>query len=1818
MEARSSSTDAAPAPAGEHPIVRRLGVLEEQWRAFAALPDARLLRWVVRRDELRLCDAFFHLANDARAGDEPEIFLRFDEPFEDATRHGFALREGLIQQVEAARPGCEAEGVAVDWACPALDPGKADTAAFARACGSFCAHHEGALDRLVVVLAPDQIGDGEAWQIWLQRMMHAAAALPVRFIALDPHEAPALDALAKGEPMRVQTMSPDLDMPSAYEEVSAAAGRLDTPGGRFRHAFVRLGRALGEGDIPAAEAHAREALTVTDQEGWHALSAGVHLAVGGGLLGARRAPEAVARYRKAEGAAVEAEKSGDPSGTKLRVQARFATAGGLMAEGAFDQAGVIYETTAPLAQDLDDKLLLLECRRMASFAYEQAGLPDRAWTEGVAALAVGGAMSSAERAGSTLPYAGQGLLRLARHGACGADADAVEAKVAALLGPGSPKAGAAKTSAAGVGEHVLGYLGRRGLHELGTAGSASGGSAVMLASKHFDLVLGVDIHKILLYPPVSTEVPIPHPFIGMLFDPMDYIPFLGSTVDVYGLPRTQAGSSVLAIPHIPIGGTFVKKPDDEGEVFMGSLSVVADGDAFSYLALPVLTCSDIGMPPIPRPKKKKAKSGSMVLPLSVIITIPMGKLVLVGGAPTVSAMALGMRVGMAALGAALKKLSKTKAAKKLKGKVDDLKAKGKEKLKRKTPSTNKGCGRPGEPVDVVTGANVDVFDDHEVGGEVPIRWRRYYSSLLCGEDGPMGRGFRHEYQRELRRNAEGRLEYVDGEGEPVEFPALGPDVLEAAHDGYRIRALSRDVYEVRHGDERMEFALARGARCAGVRRLWRGEAFVDFEYRDDGGLLAIWEPSGRRVRLFHDAQGHVVRVALREDGDETTFAAYDYDDLGRLTRWRDAAGNAATYDYDAGHRMTRKGDRRGYSFLYRYDDAGRCVESTGEDGLYAIQLEYGAGATVVTWGDGGRWVYRYNEEGTITEIVDPYGGKREFRLDEDGRVVEDVDPNGNVTQLLYDQDGGHHTRVDPLGYELPPVHVDPTPHNPLAYTLPATPLEWELGGLLDPRRIRRPFKIEGLERWTFDAEGNATSCVDQDGRERRWEYGSWKLVKREIDGCGGVTAFEYSATREVTKVVGPTGTVIEYAYDQKDRISEVRMRGRVFDRYFYDGADNLIEKQDGQGRTLLSLEIGRGNQFVVRRLGSGEVQRFEYDERGRITAASTDRLRVTFKYDEQGRMTEDLRDGLGVRHVFDEEGIRETVYFDRFQVRYRREAGRVIITDPTGGEHEVRVHEGGRVERRLSSGVSEIAEHDAEGRCLRRERRRAGEDRAWTRDYRYSAAGDLVEVEDSKAGVTRYEYDAAHRLQAWVRPAGERHKYLFDAAGNLIEQPGLRGAQMGDGNLLVSAEGQRFTYDDRDRLVRWERGARMTTFAYDAHDRLVHCEIDGEPWEAAYDPLCRRVAKTFRKETTRYFWDDFRLAAEQRGGGALRLYVYADHLALVPFLWVEYGSLADATEAGRVYLVTTDPLGVPVHVEDVAGAVAWEGEVDPFGVVRVAHGGGVSLRFPGHYHDPETGLHYNRFRYYSPELGRYVSADPLGVAGGINLYAYPGNPVEKVDVDGLMASKGQACPTSAPTETANPKPQKPRFTLSRTPPPSKSGPNAQQPQRLTVDKGPQTVTHEAPQPQPAPSTSVTDAIAADKKRPADCSPAGEKPSQRRKRQQQEIWAKTANAKKEFAKQEKEVPKEISVDKVKWHWRQNALEVKSSALKHLIDRGDGTASITHSEMLSIVRESNTRNWRFWPEGNGYQAELRYAEHLKILIGIDQNWSRGTIFHVGPGG
>ena len=135
--------------------------------------------------------------------------------------------------------------------------------------------------------------------------------------------------------------------------------------------------------------------------------------------------------------------------------------------------------------------------------------------------------------------------------------------------------------------------------------------------------------------------------------------------------------------------------------------------------------------------------------------------------------------------------------------------------------------------------------------------------------------------------------------------------------------------------------------------------------------------------------------------------------------------------------------------------------------------------------------------------------------------------------------------------------------------------------------------------------------------------------------------------------------------------------------------------------------------------------------------------------------------------------------------------------------------------------------------------------------------------------------------------------------------------------------------------------------------------------------------------------------------GALRVYEYAGHGALVPLAFTDYASADAPPESGKHYTVFTDPVGQPLQIEDSKGQLVWfASRVDPYGHIEVHPASQLeyNLRWPGHYYDPETALHYNRYRYYDPALGRYLQTDPLGYEGSpTNLYGYPANPLTDVD-----------------------------------------------------------------------------------------------------------------------------------------------------------------------------------------------------------------------------
>ncbi|WP_261785029.1 RHS repeat-associated core domain-containing protein, partial [Escherichia marmotae] len=157
---------------------------------------------------------------------------------------------------------------------------------------------------------------------------------------------------------------------------------------------------------------------------------------------------------------------------------------------------------------------------------------------------------------------------------------------------------------------------------------------------------------------------------------------------------------------------------------------------------------------------------------------------------------------------------------------------------------------------------------------------------------------------------------------------------------------------------------------------------------------------------------------------------------------------------------------------------------------------------------------------------------------------------------------------------------------------------------------------------------------------------------------------------------------------------------------------------------------------------------------------------------------------------------------------------------------------------------------------------------------------------------------------------------------------------------------------------------------------------------------------------TTFVWEGFRLLQETTWQGK-RTYLYDAEQPYTPV-----AAVTGRGESRKIWYYHTDVTGTVQEVSAADGTLVWAGYQAGFGENRgdISNSGAYfeqPLRLPGQYYDEETGLHYNLFRYYAPECGRFVSQDPIGLNGGINLYAYVKNPLTWIDPLGLAGCNAQ-------------------------------------------------------------------------------------------------------------------------------------------------------------------------------------------------------------------
>lgn len=753
-------------------------------------------------------------------------------------------------------------------------------------------------------------------------------------------------------------------------------------------------------------------------------------------------------------------------------------------------------------------------------------------------------------------------------------------------------------------------------------------------------------------------------------------------------------------------------------------------------------------------------------------------------------------------------------------------------------------------------------------------------------------------------------------------------------------------------------------------------------YDQAGRPVSVTDETGRRREVAFDAQGRPVR--LSSDGQVQQIK---YDVLGNVIE-----------------RGTGEGDAYRADMRYGYDAAGRGVWAASALGVLARAGYDSENRLLTTALMSAHMVreesYQYDEFGRPVRATDP-AGSREFAWNPQDRLTGERDALGRSTSLHYDAQG-RLVRYAPAANAAPALAA--SGEISFERNVRGEAVAVMAGKSKPTRYLRNDFgqtvavasPDSGLSRYQYDAAGRLLKTCEADGACAAYSYdGASRVIRRTITDAAGAaseTRWQY-AGRQLAAVESAAQSEF-YQYAAAGQISR-----RTVVQHLPAGGSVSSETSygyDASGR-LSTISLADGSLLVYKRNGQGQVVAVE---RERIRTAW-----LRWLLPAQTIVSGLERDIVGLSRIRFGNGV------EGFFQRSRSGAlARIVYRRPQPPLKSAGLQLPG-------IGTAHAAEAaPASGPAL------------LERSYLWDRQGNLVRQSDG-SHAAHYAYDARDRLIAAVskvdgQPAGKFDAfYYFDGIGNrmlAMEQGRTQGTRYEAGSSrpaganAAGALGQPAAIPQREYV--WQAGGLLAEVRHNGAQLAAY----------RYSHRGERIEKRTPQGTSRFFYEERQLVAETNSQGRMvRQYI---NLGGSPFAMIDYagavqlaaprGSVSQAIAdlgtalsewfrpAAKIVFLHANHLGAVELATGSAGQVIWAAEYQAFGAVgdlRGERGFGMPLRLPGQYADLETGLYYNDHRYYDPRSGRYISADPLGLRGGVNSYVYAdGNPLKYVDPTGLI------------------------------------------------------------------------------------------------------------------------------------------------------------------------------------------------------------------------
>lgn len=895
---------------------------------------------------------------------------------------------------------------------------------------------------------------------------------------------------------------------------------------------------------------------------------------------------------------------------------------------------------------------------------------------------------------------------------------------------------------------------------------------------------------------------------------------------------------------------------------------------------------------------------------------------------------------------------------------------------------------------------------HAYAGRPQTTYRYDATGRVTEQHNPAGLSYRYEYTRNavtitdsldrrevLHTEGEGGLKRVikeekaDGSTIMREFDNAGRMVAITDAAGrktqYRLNIGSGNVTEIVTPDSRS----------------------VRFSYNDQHQLISTTGTDGLRAQQAYDVQGRLTQEISRSgditryfyDGPRSERPSATEDTTGgkkQMTRNRygqvltftDCSGYVTRYEYNRFGQVTAIHQEEGLSQYRDYDAQGRLISQRNAQG-HETRYEYNTAGdlTAVLHPDGSRQTTNYDAAGHPVSTTEG-GLTRQMEYDPAGRVIRLINENGAATTLTYDL-------MDRLTQEC---GFDGRTHR---YHHSAT------GQLI------RSEDESLVTLWHYDDADRLTHRTVNDTEAERWQYNErgWLTeVSHLSDGHRVAVQYEYDKqgrrclehqtvrhpqtdallwqhkTRHdypnglATRTTPDTLPPVEWLTYGSGYIAGLKLGDTPLLEFTRDRLHREIQRTSGA--YAQNTVFNATGQLQSHTFSDPMLNReYSYNDNGQLARISGEQQQSNYGYDAAGRL---------------------------LRARYR-DHWQLCATDPAGNrvadqDKYSQLPEVWR-DNRITQDAEYFYHYDEHGRLTEKDERHVRPGGSYVHHYDYDHQHRLTHYRCEQQGAvlleSRYGYD----------PLGRR------ISKRIVRTTRERGTLSGEEYIYLNKTPEVTWYGwDGDRLTTTETDTQriQTIYTPGSFTPLVRIEIQTAELAKA---VSRTLAEKFQHEANMTFPPELvdmvdTLEAElQRGELSEANRAWLTQSRLTPEQ-IKSQIEPEYLPQRKIHLYHCDHRGLPLALVSQDGKTDWSADYDAWGNVLQednSHNLQQLIRLPGQQRDEETGLYYNRHRYYDPLLGRYITQDPIGLRGGWNLYQYPLNPVLKIDPLGLMAFGGE-------------------------------------------------------------------------------------------------------------------------------------------------------------------------------------------------------------------